>query len=52
MKEIADLALTHAQTTVSSVDEQLLSCEDVASSAEKLNREALRLQTLVSKFDV
>ncbi|WP_183193011.1 methyl-accepting chemotaxis protein [Brevibacillus nitrificans] len=52
MKEIANQALAYAKTTVNSVDEQLLSCEDVASSAEKLNREALRLQALVSKFDV
>lgn len=52
MKEIANQALAYAKTTVNTVDEQLLSCEDVASSAEKLNREALRLQVLVSKFDV
>jgi methyl-accepting chemotaxis protein len=52
MKDIAELTLTHAQTTVNAVDEQLLSCEDVASSAEKLNREALKLQSLVSRFDV
>ncbi|WP_419877861.1 methyl-accepting chemotaxis protein [Brevibacillus centrosporus] len=52
MKEIANQALASAKTTVNSVDEQLLSCEDVASSADKLNREALRLQALVSKFDV
>jgi methyl-accepting chemotaxis protein len=52
MKEIANQALAYAKTTVNSVDEQLLSCEDVASSADKLNREALRLQALVSKFDV
>ncbi|MFE1627510.1 methyl-accepting chemotaxis protein [Brevibacillus reuszeri] len=52
MKQVADRTLSHVQKTVDSVQTQLLSCEEVASSAGRLNREAHRLQELVSKFEV
>ncbi|GED70867.1 hypothetical protein BRE01_45690 [Brevibacillus reuszeri] len=52
MKQVADRTLSHVQKTVDSVQTQLLSCEEVASSAGRLNREAHRLQELVSRFEV
>ncbi|WP_312110242.1 methyl-accepting chemotaxis protein [Brevibacillus reuszeri] len=52
MKQVADRTLSHVKKTVDSVQTQLLSCEEVASSAGRLNREAHRLQELVSKFEV
>ncbi|MGO0062875.1 methyl-accepting chemotaxis protein [Brevibacillus fluminis] len=52
MKQIAERAFSKATSAVHSVNNQLVSAEEVARSADRLNREAIRLQGMVSRFEV